>query len=82
MGLALGLLLAPASGNATRRRLANSAREASDSARNQAHALAEPLTDVARQRAHAFAERHIPLADDFDVVDGRDMLDDPRLRSS
>jgi len=75
-GVAVGLLIAPAPGDATRQRLATSARETADAARHRASGLAEPVAEAARERARRLAERHVPLADDFDVVDGRDLLDD------
>ena len=75
-GVAVGLLLAPSSGDATRGRLAASARAAAEAARDRAADLAEPVADAAREGARRVAERHVPLADDFDVVDARDLLDD------
>jgi hypothetical protein len=68
-GLAVGMLLAPAPGDQTRRRLATSARGAAESAGERAHDLAEPLAERARETARHLSERHLPLADDFDIVD-------------
>ncbi|WP_420454729.1 hypothetical protein [Rubrivirga sp.] len=75
-GLGAGLLLAPAPGDATRRRLARSARGAADVARDRTAGLAEPLADAARDRARRLSERHLPLAGDLDVIDARDVLAD------
>ena len=78
-GLGLGFLLAPAAGDATRRRLAGTARGAAGATRARAAGLAEPLADAARDRVRQLSERHVPLAGDFDVVDARDVLDDLRI---
>lgn len=77
-GVGVGLLLAPAPGDHVRQRLTSLAREASHHARARAEALARPVATVAADHARAFAQRHVPLADDFDVVDARDILDDLR----
>ena len=69
-GLALGLLLAPDSGTATRSRLATGAREAASVASERSREWAEPVAEAARQQAQHLAERHLPMAEDFDVVDG------------
>jgi len=81
-GLGLGLLLAPDAGNATRRRIAGTAREAADATRSRAAGLAEPLADAARHRARQLSERHVPLAGDFDVVRAQDVIDDLRAGRS
>lgn len=77
-GLGFGLLLAPEAGDRTRRRLVASARDAADAARAQAHDLAVPLADRARETGRHLSERHLPLADDFDVIEPSDVLDDLR----
>ncbi len=74
-GVAVGLLLAPDAGRQTRRRLAKGAREATQAAQNQALGLAEPIVERVRETTHELAERHVPLADDWDVVDGKEFLD-------
>ena len=77
-GYAVGVLLAPREGEQTRRRIAERTREASLTARRQAREAAEPLAERARATAQDFAGRHVPLAEDWDVVDGKDLLDDLR----
>ena len=77
-GLGLGLLLAPEAGERTRTRLAASARDVAGAARAQAHDLTGPLAERARETGRQLSERHLPLADDFDVVDASDVLDDLR----
>lgn len=69
-GLALGLLLAPDSGDATRARIATGARDAASAAGERSREWAAPVAEAARQSAHSLAERHLPLADDFELVDG------------
>lgn len=75
-GLGLGMLLAPEAGDHTRRRLATSARGAAEAARTQAHGLTAPIAERARETGRHLSERHLPLADDFDVVAPSDILDD------
>lgn len=72
-GLGLGLLLAPEAGERTRTRLAAQARDAAEAARTQARDLAEPVAERARQTGRQLSERHLPLANDFDVVDPSDL---------
>ncbi|MEM6326976.1 MAG: YtxH domain-containing protein [Bacteroidota bacterium] len=72
-GLALGFLLAPDSGSATRARLSDGAREAASTASERSREWASPVTEAARQSAQHLAERHLPLADDLDLMDGRDL---------
>ncbi|MEM1054955.1 MAG: hypothetical protein AAGI52_05470 [Bacteroidota bacterium] len=69
-GLALGLLLAPDAGDATRARIASGARDAASAASDRSREWAAPVTEAARQSAQHLAERHLPLAEDFDLVDG------------
>ena len=73
-GVAVGLLLAPDDGRRTRQRLADGAREVALSAQNQARGVAEPIVERVRETSHELAERHVPLADDWDVVDGKEFL--------
>ncbi|OZC03161.1 YtxH domain-containing protein [Rubricoccus marinus] len=68
-GLALGLLLAPEAGRDTRDRIASGAREASAAAQEKSRELAVPVADRARATAQTLAERHLPLAEDWEVVD-------------
>lgn len=70
-GLGLGLLFAPAEGGEARRRLAGSARDAAHSAQR----FADPLAQAAKDHAAGLAQRHLPLADDLDLLDARDLPD-------
>ncbi|WP_412062279.1 hypothetical protein [Rubrivirga sp. IMCC45206] len=74
-GVVVGMLHAPQSGDATRRQLAGSARDAADAARTAATDLAEPIAESARDRARTLAQRHVPLSGDLDF-DARDIFDD------
>ena len=82
-GGALGLLLAPDKGRDTRQRLAAGAREVVLAAHNQVRDVAEPIAVRVRKASHELAERYVPLADDWDIVDGKQFLNDlpglPRL---
>ena len=69
-GLALGLLLAPDAGPHTRARIAEGAREAAATAGERSRELAAPVAERARETVNGLAERHLPLADDFPIVDG------------
>ena len=73
-GVFVGLLLAPDDGRQTRQRLTDGAREAAHAAQNQARGIAEPIVERVRETSHELAERHVPLADDWDVVDGKEFL--------
>lgn len=75
-GFGLGLLMAPQPGARTRRELASRASEAAASAQSQARDLAEPLQARVRETARELSERHLPLADDWQVVDRDDILRD------
>lgn len=74
-GLALGFLLAPDSGTATRSRIATGARGAAAAAGERSREWAAPVAEAARQSAHHLAERHIPLADDIELVDAQTIRD-------
>ena len=69
-GVALGLLLAPDAGPHTRARLADGAREAATAAGERSRELAAPVAERARETVSGLAERHLPLSDDFEIVDG------------
>lgn len=75
-GVFVGLLLAPDEGRRTRHRLSDRVREAARAAQNQARGVAEPIAERVRETSHGFAERYVPLADDWDVVDGKEFLND------
>ena len=75
-GVVTGLMLAPESGDAARARIIDSARDAAEAARQNARDLAAPVAQSAAGAARQLADRHVPLAGDFDVIDGRDLLDD------
>lgn len=75
-GFGVGLLLAPSSGVESRRRIAGGARHAVQAAEEGARGAAAPVVARARETARGLAQRHVPLADDWDVVDGRDLLRD------
>ncbi|MFN3597607.1 MAG: hypothetical protein ACK41D_10095 [Rubricoccaceae bacterium] len=81
-GLGLGLLLAPQPGARMRRELASRASEAAATAQSQARDLAEPLQARVRETARELSERHLPLADDWQVVDRDDILRDLRYGRS
>jgi gas vesicle protein len=68
-GVSIGLLIAPAPGGDTRGKIASTARNAASVASEQAHELADPLAERAREAARHLSERHIPLKDEFEVVD-------------
>ena len=74
-GVVVGMLRAPRSGDATRRKIAGSARDAADAACTAATDLAEPLAESARDRARDLAQRHVPPSGDLDF-DARDIFDD------
>ena len=74
-GLALGLLLAPEAGRDTRGRIATQARGAAAAAQERSRELAAPVADRARETAQDLASRHIPLADDWEVVDPQSLRD-------
>ena len=74
-GLALGVLLAPEAGEATRGRIATQARDAASAAQERGRELAGPVAERAREAAGDLASRHIPLADDWDVVDPQAVRD-------
>ena len=74
-GVALGLLLAPEAGRETRGRIASGAREASLAAQERSRELAVPVAQRARATASGLAERHLPLADDWDIVDPQTVKD-------
>ena len=74
-GLAMGLLLAPEAGRQTRDRLASGARGAAHAAQERSRGLAAPVAERARETAHHLAERHLPLADDWEVVDPQAVRD-------
>lgn len=74
-GLALGLLVAPDAGRDTRGRLASGARDAATSAQDRGRELVAPVGERVRETADALAQRHLPLADDFDVVDAEALRD-------
>ena len=77
-GYALGVLAAPASGAATRQRLAGRARAAAETAQAAAQEAAGPLADRARSAARGVAERHLPLAEDLELIDRDAILSDLR----
>jgi hypothetical protein len=77
-GVAAGVLLAPRDGADTRRRLSEGARESAAAAQARVAAAAGPVAGALRERADALAERHLPLAGDWEVVDGRALLRDLR----
>lgn len=78
VGVATGLLLAPQTGRHARDRLARNAREAADAAQTGAADWAAPIADRARTAARQLGERHLPLRDDFDLIDEREILDELR----
>ena len=73
-GVAVGFLLAPDEGRRARHRLADGAREAALSAQKRARVIAEPIAGRVRETSQELAERHVPPADDWDVVDGKEIL--------
>ena len=73
-GVFVGLLLAPDEGRRTRRRLTDGVREAALAAQNQARGVAEPIAERVRETSHELVERYVPLAEDWDVVDGKEFL--------
>ena len=75
-GVVVGLMLAPEPGDAARARVVGSARDAADAARRGTRDLADPVARTVTEAARHLADRHVPLADDFDVIDGRDLPDD------
>lgn len=74
-GVAVGLMLAPAEGETTRRRLAEAARQRAEDAQARGLDLAAPVAQRARETAHDLSSRHVPLADDWEVVDGETIRD-------
>ena len=77
-GYALGVLAAPAAGDVTRRQLAERARDAAETAQAAAQDAAAPLADRARDAARELSERHLPLAEDLDLIDRDAILRDLR----
>ena len=77
-GYALGLLAAPAPGDVTRRQLAERARDAAETAQTTARDAAAPLAHRARETARELSERHLPLAEDRDLIDRDAILADLR----
>jgi hypothetical protein len=70
-GYLVGTIFAPEPGIQTRQRIVEGTREAARSAQRQAREAAEPLAERVRTTASEMAERHLPLASDFDVIDGK-----------
>jgi hypothetical protein len=78
VGMAAGVLLAPREGASTRRILSEGARTAASGAGARVASAAEPVAATLRERAGALAERHLPLAGEWDVVDGAALVRDLR----
>jgi hypothetical protein len=78
VGMAAGVLFAPREGASTRRILSDSARTAASGAGARVAAATEPVADALRERAGALAERHLPLAGEWEVVDGPALVRDLR----
>ena len=70
-GYFVGVLAAPQAGEQTRQRLATSAREAALAAQQQAREATEPLAERVRETASGLAGRHVPLANDLDLLDSK-----------
>ncbi len=75
-GVASGVLLAPDVGRRSRQRLAEKAQETARIAQNRALSATQPIVDRVRGASHELAVRHLPLLGDWDVVDGRELLED------
>lgn len=74
-GLALGLLIAPDAGRDTRGRLASGARDVAHTAQDRGRDLVAPVGERVRETADALAQRHLPLADDFEIIDPQSVRD-------
>lgn len=82
-GLAVGMMLAPTTGRESRQRVASGVKDAADAIRNQAREATEPVVEKVREAANDLAERHVPMSEDWDVVDGKTLLENlPGLPSS
>ncbi|HLA64720.1 MAG TPA: hypothetical protein VK610_09855 [Rhodothermales bacterium] len=77
-GVVVGLLLAPSPGADARRRLALGARQAGRTARQAAAGAAGPVAEQARAQVGSLASRHVPLAGEWDLVDGAALRQDLR----
>jgi len=77
-GLALGLLLAPEAGRQTRERIASGARESSQAAQERGREWVAPVAEKTRATAAALGERHLPLAEEWDVIDPQTVRDAAR----
>jgi len=78
VGAAAGVLLAPRAGASTREKLAGGARSAASGAGARVAATAAPVAATLREAADSIAERHLPLAGEWDVVDGAALARDIR----
>ena len=74
-GYLAGVLGAPEAGRQTRRRLSEGARGAAAAVQQQAREVSEPLATRARTTAHDLARRHVPLREDWEIVDGAALLE-------
>ena len=72
------MLAAPAAGEQTRRQIAQRTRTAAERAQAAAQDATEPLVDRARDAARELSERHLPLAEDLDLIDRDAILADLR----
>ena len=75
VGVAVGLLTAPATGTQTRRRLADSTRDATTAAQSRAGEMAAPIAERARTQARELSQRHLPLSDDLELLDAETLRD-------
>ena len=74
-GVGVGVLVAPAAGERTRRRLAQSTTDAAAAVGERSREWTAPLAERARDSARELSSRHLPLSDDWDLVDPETLRD-------
>jgi hypothetical protein len=72
------VLWAPHAGASTRLQLSLGVRGAASDAGARVSAVTDPAAAGVRERAEAAGRRHLPLAGDWDIVEGPELLRDLR----